>query len=129
MQCRAQACWDPSVAKEMAQQPYLTRRDIFAEVELLLDLFVEHDIRCAFDKLSDAFKRLEESKGETVDEVLELLNYEDQFRHFMGEQLKIPEELLDLVFGRSFEDLVSLFGFRVIQEPDSIRCLVPDGPR
>jgi Fe-S-cluster containining protein len=125
-QCRAQACWDPSLAKQVAEQPYLTRRDIFQEVELLLDLMTEHDKRCAFDKLKAAFEALEKSKGENVDEVLELLAYEDHFRHFLGEQLKIPEDFLELVFGRSFADQVSVFGFKVVEEPDSTRCLVPD---
>jgi Fe-S-cluster containining protein len=126
VQCRAQACWDPEPAKEVAGQPYLTRRDIFQDVELLMDLMAEHDKRCAFGKLKAAFEALEETKGENVEEVLELLAYEDHFRHFLGEQLKIPEDTLELVFGRSFADLVSVFGFKVRREPDSTRCLVPD---
>jgi Fe-S-cluster containining protein len=126
VQCRAQACWDPSVAKQMADQPYLTRRDIFKGVELLLDLMKEHDQRCGFEKLNSAFRRLEESEGKEIDQVLELLAYEDHFRHFLAEQLKIPENTLDLVFGRSFADLGPLFGFTIRREPDGSRCLVPD---
>ncbi len=126
LQCRAQACWDPSEAKKLAEQSYLTRRDIFKGVELLLELISEHNGRCAFEKISDAFKRLEESRGKTADEVTELMAYEDHFRRFMGEQLKIPEDTLELVFGRSFADLAPLFGFRVTVEADGSRCLVPD---
>jgi Fe-S-cluster containining protein len=126
LQCRAQACWDPTEAKQVAEQSYLTRRDIFKGIELLLDLLAEHDRRCSFDKMSDAFKRLEESKGETVEEVIELLAYEDHFRHFLGEQLNIPIDTLDLLFGRSFADMVSLVGFQVREKPDGTRCLVPD---
>lgn len=125
-QCRAQACWDPSPAELAAQQPYLTRRDIFQDVELLLDLMAEHDRRCTFETLNAAFEKLEQTAGGNVQEVLELLAFEDHFRHFLGEELKIPEDVLDLVFGRSFADLTPLFGFKVRQEPDSTRCLVPD---
>ena len=126
VQCRAQACWDPAIAKQVSDQPYLTRRDIFQGVELLLDLIREHDQRCGFEKLNAAFKRLEESNGETIDQVLELLAYEDHFRHFLAEQLKIPENTLELVFGRSYADMVPLFGFTIRDEPDGSRCLMPD---
>jgi len=126
LQCRAQACWDPEPAKDLAKQPYLTRRDLFKDVELLLELMTEHDNRCAFGKLKEAFERLEENQGETIDEVLELLAYEDHFRRFLGEKLAIPEDVLDLVFGRSFADLTPLFGFRVDTEEDGTRCLEAD---
>jgi len=126
VQCRAQACWSPETAKELAEQPYLTRRDIFRVVETLLDLIVEHDKRCSFENLQAGFKRLEESKGETVDEVIDLLAYEDHFRRFFSREFKIPEDVLDLVFGRSFADLVSIFGFKVEQEEDGSRQLVPE---
>jgi len=129
VQCRAQACWDPAVAKQIAEQPYMARRDIFQGVELLLDLIKEHDRRCGFEKLNTTFKRLEETKGETIDEVLEQLAYESHFRQFLAEQLKIPENTLELVFGRSFADMAPLFGFTVHNEPDGTRCLVADIPK
>ncbi|GLI35746.1 YkgJ family cysteine cluster protein [Desulforhabdus amnigena] len=126
LQCRAQACWDPSQSKELATQPYLSRRDILQSVEILLKMMEEHDERCSFAKLHAAFKKLEDSKGENIDEVLQLLAYEDHFRHFAAEQLNIPEDTLDLVFGRSFAEMVPIFGFRVTEEPDGTRCLVAD---
>jgi Fe-S-cluster containining protein len=125
-QCRAQACWDPTLAEDLAKQPYLTRRDVFADIELLLDLIEEHDQRCSFSALKNAFERLEPNHAEGLDEILNLLAYEDHFRHFLGEQLKIPQENLDLVFGKSLVDLVPLFGFRIVEEPDGSKCLVPD---
>jgi Fe-S-cluster containining protein len=126
LQCRAQACWDPKHAQRLVEQPHLTRRDIFEEVELLLDLVAEHDRRCSFEKLDAAFKHLEETKGESISEVLDLLAYEDHFRHFLAERMHIPQNELELVFGKSFTDLVILFGFRVEREPDGSRCLVLD---
>lgn len=127
VQCRAQACWDSTAAEQLAEQPYLTRRDIFQDVELLMDLMSEHDRRCAFEKLHNAFQRLEQEKNEALlDEIVNLLAYEDHFRHFLAKQLNIPENVLHLVFGRSFAELVPLFGFRVETESDGSRCLVPD---
>lgn len=133
-QCRAQACWDPSMAEDLARQPYLTRRDVFGEIELIVELIAEHDRRCSFDALKEAFERLESSSGQNLDEIVDLLAYEDHFRHFLGEQLKIPPESLDLVFGKSLADLVPLFGLRVEEHADGSKCLVaeergaPGGP-
>lgn len=128
-QCRAQACWDPKAALGLQKTPYLTRVEIFQGVDLLLDLIMEHDRRCSFEKLVQAFDRLRETRGDSVEEVLQLLAYEDHFRKFLGNQLHIPAENLELVFGRSFVDLVPLFGFRIIMEPDGSRCLVPEPTR
>jgi Fe-S-cluster containining protein len=128
VQCRAQVCWDSAEAKQLAKQPYLTRRDIFKEVELLLKLIAEHDDRFAFAKLQAAFSRLEETRGESVQEIIQLLAQERHYRHFLAEQLNIPGNMLELVFGRSFEKLVTLFGFKVRVEEDGSRCLTLDRP-
>jgi Fe-S-cluster containining protein len=61
VQCRAQACWDPKQAQQLAEQPYLTRRDVFKQIELLLELIAKHDEQCAFSKLGEAFERLKQS--------------------------------------------------------------------
>lgn len=129
LQCRAQACWDPSQAEELKKEPYLTRRDIFSNLELLPELLAEHDQRCAFTKLQEACQRLEKDSASGVDEVLQLLAYENHFRQFFSEQFNIPANTLELVFGRSFADLVRLFGLRVEQQADGTRCLVPDDDR
>ena len=126
LQCRAQACWDDSESKQLAEQAYLTRRDMFGNVELLLDLISKHHERCSFAKLQDAVKRIEQDGENAADELVELLAYEDHFRNFFSEQFNIPQENLDLVFGRSFADLVPIFGLRVVKEPDGTRRLVPD---
>jgi len=126
LQCRAQACWDPKHAEQLTEQPYLTRQDIFGGVELLWDMIVEHERRCAFEKLNAAFKQLEETRGESINEILELLAYEEHFRQFLAQQMRIPEGMLELVLGRSFADLAGLFGFRVEVSPDGTKCLVLD---
>lgn len=128
VQCRAQTCWDAAPAKQLSRLPYLTRNDIFGEVELLSDIITEHHLRCSFKKLSEAFASLAEGGDGTLDRVLEQLAYEDHYRHFFRERFNIPEDNLDFVFGRSFVDLAPLFGFRVVTEPDGSRCLIPEMP-
>lgn len=125
VQCRAQACWDPGPAREIAAQPCLTRRDLFREVDLILELIEEHDSRCRFENLEGAFDRLHKSGGESIDEVIETLAFEDHFRHFVAERLDLPGEVLELFFGRSFSDMVGLFGFRVERRPDGTKVILP----
>ncbi|MCE5336866.1 MAG: YkgJ family cysteine cluster protein [Desulfobacteraceae bacterium] len=127
LQCRAQACWDPMPARDLAeQQPFLKRADIFEGVGVLLDMIAEHENRCGFASLADAFEALSRNGGENVDEILRHLSYEDHFRRFVSEKFQVPGTDLELLFGRSFTDMVPLFGYRVTEEPDGTRCLVPD---
>ncbi len=126
LQCRAQACWDDTPARDLAKQPYLTRRDIFSDVDLLVDLMAEHDRRCSFDRLKQAFQELQADRAESISNLLELLGYEEHFRGFLAEQLNIPADTLELIFGRSYADLVPLFGFHVEVEVDGTRRLVAD---
>ncbi|NWG75222.1 MAG: YkgJ family cysteine cluster protein [Rubrivivax sp.] len=126
LQCRAQSCWDSASARQLEELPYMSRLDLLGEVELLVQLMDEHDRRCSFERLQQGFARLAANRGETIQEVIEMMAYEDHFRHFFAREFNIPEDTLDLVFGRSFADLAPLFGFRVTTDADGTRCLAPD---
>lgn len=129
LQCRAQACWDPIPARDVAEQPFLLRRHILEGIDLLLEVVSEHESRCGFKSLSQAFEELGRSKGENVEEVLSLLSYEDHFRRFVSERFNIPPRYLDLLLGRSFTRMSPLFGFHVLEEEGGTRRLVPDAPQ
>ncbi len=126
LQCRAQACWDPMPARDTAELPFLLRKHIFEDVDLLLEMIAEHENRCSFSALSEAFEKLNRSSGENVQEVLGLLSFEEHFRQFVSEKFNIPAQNMELLFGRSFAEMTNLFGFRVAVEPDGTRCLVAD---
>ncbi|MFZ0932129.1 MAG: YkgJ family cysteine cluster protein [Syntrophobacteraceae bacterium] len=129
LQCRAQACWDPIPARDTAELPFLLREHIFKGVGLLLEIIAEHEARCGFAVISDAFEDLSRSaNGGNVEEVLRLLSYEEHFRQFVSDKFKIPAQNMELLLGRSFTRMSTLFGFRVAEEPDGTRCLVVDEP-
>ncbi len=128
LQCRAQACWDPAPAMDLANQPALSRKDIFEGVDLLLEIISEHNRRCGFEDLTAAFEKLGKSNGQNVDEVLRLLSFEEHFRQFVGEKFNIAPENMDLVFGRSFTQMLSLFGYRAVEDPEGARILTPETP-
>jgi len=126
IQCRAQACWDEEEAKLILNEPLLTRRHIFADVKAFLELLEEHDARCSFDKMREVFEELKQTEGKTVDQVIELLAFDEHFREFVCEKMKIPAGIVDMVFGRSLSDRVRLFGFKVEKSADDTRTLVVD---
>lgn len=128
-QCRAQACWDDGAWKKMAaEDPPLTRYRLFEGVEVLTSLLEEHDRRCSFDALREAFESIEQTGGRSLDDAVQAVAFEDHFRNFVTEQLNLPREAMELFFGRSFQDRLRLFGFRVEQEPDGTRVLLPVQP-
>jgi len=128
LQCRAQAYWDPIPARDTAELPFLLRDHIFEGVEVLLEIIAEHEARCGFAVLSGTFEELSRSNGGNVQEVLRLLSYEEHFRQFVSDKFKIPARNMELLFGRSFAQMSTLFGFRVAEEPDGTRCLHVDEP-
>ncbi len=126
LQCRAQACWDPLPARDTAELPFLLRNHIFEGIDVLLEVIAEHENRCSFQMLAQAFEKLATGKGENIEEVLGLLSYEEHFRHFVSEKFTIAPQNLDLLLGRSFAGLVPLFGFKVLEERDGSKRLVPE---
>lgn len=126
LQCRAQACWDPAPARDLSVHPFLLRKHIFEGIDLLLEIIAEYENRCGFGSFTEAFEGLEQKGEEGIEQVLRLMSYEDHFRQFVSEKFNIPPANLELVLGRSFGKLVGLFGFKVIEEPDGGRCLVPE---
>lgn len=126
LQCRAQACWDPMPARDLAEQPFLLRKQIFEGVDVLLEMISEHDKRCGFEALTEAFEKLQENEGKDIQAIVGLLSYEEHFREFVSGQFKIPLENMELLFGRSFVRMLPLFGYRVEQDAEGNNCIVPD---
>lgn len=123
LECRAQACWDPGGYMELENQPYLTRRDLFSHIEVLWDVIEAHRMRCSFEKFYNLIQKLEaatsrEQAEDVASKIIDFVSYESHFRYFMAEQLNIPLDVLDLVFGRSLDELLILFGYRVRSEGD-----------
>jgi len=86
----------------------------------------EHDRRCSFEEMRTLFEELKESKGETASRVVDFIAFEEHYRSFVAEKLNIPNDTLDLVFGRALSSMVRLFGFRVDVDKDGTKILMPE---
>jgi hypothetical protein len=127
-QCRAQACWDPTVGSELATARALTRRDILDGAEQLLELLTAHDIRAAAPVFIHSFEQLDTRGEDAMSQLLGMLAFDDHVRDFSRKELSIPEEALDFLFGRSLESKVHLFGYRIEHREDGTHVLVPNAP-
>ncbi len=125
LQCRAQACWDPTLAEQQATEESLQRKHIFEGVGPILELIEEHDRRCSFDDFRKALEVLDESQGKNVDDILNILAFDEHVRVFAQEHLGLPAEIMDLIFGQSLSTRVRLFGLHVIEGEDGSRTLLP----
>jgi len=125
VQCRAQACWDESLAEQQAKLPSLTRKMIFADIPPVLELIDEHERRCSFTSFEKAFNELSKTKGDSIDEILSMLAFDEHIREFALKELNIPKETMNLLFGRPLTTFAKLFGFKVQKSDDGTRTLLP----
>jgi len=123
LECRAQACWDPSQSEDAFQEAYLTREKVFGGVPGLWELIQEHEQRCGFAAMRASFEAIEGGAASQADTIVEMLAFDEHVREFVCERFDVPEDNLSFLFGRSLTSQVELFGFRVDRSSDGIRTL------
>jgi Fe-S-cluster containining protein len=117
IQCKALACWDESEFMRVYARPKADRRDIIRD-NIVMGLMKEHDRRCSYMKL-DAFVRQIEKEGEgAVGRILEVLRFDHHIRKFTSKKLGIGFSEMDFLFGRPLTQTITMFGLKVIKQPD-----------
>jgi Fe-S-cluster containining protein len=124
-QCREQECWNPDRAENPREELPLQRDDLLGAMGSLWDLIRRHEERCSHDELSRVMARLEATKGATVSDLMELLQFDDHVRWFMTEKLNLPPSALDFFLGRSLAEIVTLYGLKVERQQDGTCILKP----
>lgn len=117
-QCRVQECWDPEAEEGLNYCEPMSRASVLEGAARLWDIVLRHEERCSFDDLSRAMARLGATKGQSVEEVLDLIRYDHHVREFAREQFDLDENVLDMIFGRPLSDAVRPYGLVVEQQPD-----------
>ncbi|MFH1112463.1 MAG: YkgJ family cysteine cluster protein [Pseudomonadota bacterium] len=116
-QCRRQECWNPEASTADSGTP-LTRQDLFGSVKDLWAVIQRHEERCSHAELSRAMAKLGATNGRTVEEVLEVLRYDDHVRTFIAERLGLPSGTVEVFFGRPLRDVIEAYGLKVKEQPD-----------
>ena len=118
LQCRRQECWNPQDTDEIGNQEMLDRQALLRETGPLWDIIQRHEERCSHEQLSRVMAKLEATKGHAVEELLELLRFDQHVRHFIMEKFNLAPETLDFFLGRPLSQAVERYGLSVIEQPD-----------
>jgi Fe-S-cluster containining protein len=129
-QCRRQECWNPHEPDEIDDEEMLARETFLRETGPLWEIVQRHEERCSHDRLSRVMAKLEATKGHAVEELLELLRFDQHVRNFIIEKFNLPPETHDFLLGRSLADSIEAYGLRVVEEPDGtfLLTVIDDSP-
>ncbi|MEW6531320.1 MAG: YkgJ family cysteine cluster protein [Thermodesulfobacteriota bacterium] len=117
-QCRGQECWNPDNSQGIEDLPKLTRKPLLEPTGVLWEIIERHEERCSHDELRRVIARLASTKGQTVEQVLDMLRYDQHVREFAAEHFNLAPGTLDFFFGRSLRETVHLYGLVVKDQPD-----------
>lgn len=123
-QCRLQECWNPDLSVEAVETP-LTRRDLLEKTGDLWKIIMRHEERCSHDRLRRSMARLEATRGQSVDEVIDILRFDHHVRQFVSEKFGLAEDTLDFVLGRPLADVMPDYSLSVEQMEDGSFFLRP----
>jgi Fe-S-cluster containining protein len=118
LQCRRQECWNPQDPDAIGSEEMLDRHALLRDTGPLWDIIQRHEERCSHEQFSRVMAKLEATKGLAVEELLELLRFDQHVRHFIREKFNLDPDTLDFFLGRSLAESVEAYGLRVVEEPD-----------
>jgi len=117
IQCKALTCWDESEFMRVYARPKMDRRDIIRD-KISLDLMNEHHKRCNYGDLDKWVRQIEQEGEAAVGRILEALRFDHHIRAFTSKKLGIDLNKMDLLFGRSLTETITMFGLKVIKKSD-----------
>lgn len=116
-QCAALKCWDSTEFMKVYKKPKADRKAIVYE-EVLLALMDEHAKKCSYGKLDGLVRIIEKKGNEPVERILQMLKFDHHARNFTAKKLGIDFGEMDFYFGRPLMETITIFGLKVIREPD-----------
>lgn len=117
IQCAAMTCWDHAEFMRVYREPKADRRDFIRDSQLLR-LMEAHEERCGYDRLDRYVREIETSGEKAVEKILGILKFDHDIRSLVPERLDVNPDELDLVFGRPLTETITMFGLKVVREPD-----------
>lgn len=113
-QCRAQQCWDTSLADALMERPGMTRLDLLREDDPLREAVLEHDGRCSPARLrSLAGEAIDDLRGEAAAALLELVAADLAAREDLVDRGLATAAELPFALGRPLEEMLPGQGLRV----------------
>lgn len=116
-QCRRQQCWNP-VKTLLDDDELLCRADLLKATGDLWSIIEKHEDRCSQEEFSREMARLAATKGQTVDELLNLLAFDHHVREFVQNELKVEKNFLNFFFGRPLTQSLGYYGLKIVENDD-----------
>lgn len=116
-QCRRQECWNPAPPFPGTEEP-MTREDLLSTTGDLWSIICRHEERCSYANFDRIMARLAATKGQTVQDVLDMLAFDQHVRDFLGKQFRLYPETMNFFLGRPLAESVSVYGLRIEENQD-----------
>jgi Fe-S-cluster containining protein len=124
-QCKAQECWNPENAEALEERDSLKRQDLLEQTGSLWEIIKRHEERCSHSEFGRAMTRLAATKGQTVEEVLDIVSYDHHVREFVAEKFQLDPKTMDFFFGRPLSECLPLYGLKLERQSDGSFMLGP----
>jgi len=117
LECRVLKCWDTGELERIYSGNRLTRRDLISQVKGLWDLVSDHQARCDYAKIKKLINDLDgPHKGRARKKLLEIIQYDAEFRKLVVAKGELDPAMLDFLFGRPLTETLPNYGIKVRQE-------------
>jgi Fe-S-cluster containining protein len=114
LECRSLKCWDTREIENIYEKSRLTRKDLLKGVNGLWELIQDHENRCSYLKLARLVMQLKEKQSrKTAAQIAEIFEYDNQLRKLALEKSGLDPEILDFLFGRSFDKTLHMFDIKL----------------
>ena len=124
-QCRRQECWNPKNTL-LQDDELLSREDMLSATGDLWAIIKKHEDRCSHDDFSREIARLSATKGQTVDDLLNILAFDHHVRDFVTANLGVDQSFMDFFFGRPLSLTLGQYGLRLEESGDGSYYLTVD---
>lgn len=125
VQCRAQECWNPDRIDDTAGLPKLARKALLQATGPLWEIIERHEERCSYDEIARVIARLSATKGQTIDDLIDLLGFDEHVRDFVAEQFQLSRETMHFFLGRPLRESILYYGLTVQDQPDGTFMVKP----
>ncbi len=117
IQCRRQECWNPKTTLQQDDE-LLSREDLLSVTGDLWAIIKKHEDRCSQDSFSREIARLSATKGQTVDDLLNILAFDHHVRDFVMANIGVAPPFMDFFFGRPLSLTLGQYGLRLDESDD-----------
>ncbi|MCX8069538.1 MAG: YkgJ family cysteine cluster protein [Thermodesulfovibrionales bacterium] len=117
LQCREFRCWDNTPQLEGLENRCLTRKDIFSEIPLLLDIIDKHEDICSYERFLNLIEEFQNDK-EVLEEIGEILQYDKSAREYVSNSFGVDEKTLNLIFGKPMTECLEYLGIHISKDEE-----------